>query len=321
MKRIHEAHILIQIGAVVAPVLALLSILMAQQVAGVHVRAALAAGMIVVSLIYFAVRLLSYRAKKIYEGARKRPFALGRESEQSFARFASGVMFLFFSCGAHYAVMAGINIGILATRLPPPEWALWLQALVVYMDAGFGIPVVLRGIRASREAAEGAARLSDIAVDAMTLQGAIDILFDELPSPMAMVEDGKFSRVNRKAAAALGYEKKDLIGRDYMSLIHPDDVQKTLDVVAQKNADPNPGHRYDGFQNRYLTGHHGYRMLEWEDFTLGYVMFTDVSDSALLVDERVRRVTAEASVDARNYAQEGLEKLRQALSADKLAVS
>ena len=59
---------------------------------------------------------------------------------------------------------------------------------------------------------------------------------------------GRFVRVNRRAEQLWGYEAGELVGVDFVELVHPDDREATMSVAAQIMAGSPAG----GHMNRYL---------------------------------------------------------------------
>jgi PAS domain S-box-containing protein len=53
------------------------------------------------------------------------------------------------------------------------------------------------------------------------------LVFDEAGLGMKWVTpEGRLAEVNRRFCALLGYERDELLGRQYRELTHPDDVQR-----------------------------------------------------------------------------------------------
>lgn len=71
--------------------------------------------------------------------------------------------------------------------------------------------------------------------------------------------DGYFIEVNRRFTDVLGYHTDELNGKRFLDLVHPDDIQPTLDVLA----DLPVTRRVEGFINRYLTIDGRYEYIEW----------------------------------------------------------
>jgi PAS domain S-box-containing protein len=95
-----------------------------------------------------------------------------------------------------------------------------------------------------------------------------DTLITELMNaaqPLISIVDSQahFLRVNDRFTEVLGYSKEELIGTNYLGLIHEDDLRKTVDVwdglVTESVADTG----VNGFVNRYLCKDGRYAILEW----------------------------------------------------------
>jgi len=71
--------------------------------------------------------------------------------------------------------------------------------------------------------------------------------------------DGFFTRLNPAWTDVLGWELDELMARPFRDFIHPDDVDKTAEVVREIVA----GVPVVNFQNRYRCRDGGYRWLEW----------------------------------------------------------
>jgi PAS domain S-box-containing protein len=72
--------------------------------------------------------------------------------------------------------------------------------------------------------------------------------------------DGTFRRVNAAWESVLGYTSDDLVGRPFLDLVHPDDVQRTLDEFKQAT---DTGLTVTRFENRYRHKDGSYRWLDW----------------------------------------------------------
>jgi two-component system, cell cycle sensor histidine kinase and response regulator CckA len=70
---------------------------------------------------------------------------------------------------------------------------------------------------------------------------------------------GRFLKVNPQWPKILGYSEAELVGKSFLDLVHPDDVDKTLAAMARLEG------RQDvlNFQNRYRCSDGSYRWIEW----------------------------------------------------------
>ena len=64
-------------------------------------------------------------------------------------------------------------------------------------------------------------------------------------------ESGRFIRISSTCERSWGYTADELIGRPYTVLVHPDDVDQTLQAAAAVMA----GHSTRNFDNRYIHKH------------------------------------------------------------------
>lgn len=77
--------------------------------------------------------------------------------------------------------------------------------------------------------------------------------------------DGYFLRVNQKFTDVLGYSIEELENKLFLDYVHPEDVEKTLDILKELPKISN----LKGFVNRYRTISANYITLEW-DVKKGY---------------------------------------------------
>jgi PAS domain S-box-containing protein len=100
--------------------------------------------------------------------------------------------------------------------------------------------------------------------------------------------DGYFKRVNQAFKTTLGYDK-ELAQLPFLSFVHPEDVQATMDSVAHVFAGGNPG----DFRNRYRAADGSYRLLSWRGAAdpkreVIYAVARDITDTMNL-DERLQQ--------------------------------
>ena len=90
--------------------------------------------------------------------------------------------------------------------------------------------------------------------------------------------DGIFLWLSSGWPELLGCSMEDLLGRSFMSLVHPDDRTRTLAAMSRLDA----GHPVVGFSNRYATGGGEYIWIRWfssayEDFYYAVATVQDES--------------------------------------------
>jgi len=86
--------------------------------------------------------------------------------------------------------------------------------------------------------------------------------------------DGHFRHLNSEWEATLGYKRQELEGRVFLELIHPDDVQSTLDAIATLSAQ----RPVIGFTNRYRCKDGSYRWIEWRSAPSGNMIYAAARD-------------------------------------------
>ena len=71
--------------------------------------------------------------------------------------------------------------------------------------------------------------------------------------------DGYFKRINPSLTRILGYETEELLERPFISFIHPNDVEATIESVKALSQ----GEELVGFENRYRCKDGSYRWFRW----------------------------------------------------------
>lgn len=106
--------------------------------------------------------------------------------------------------------------------------------------------------------------------------------FDEIPQLVAIGDGIRFLRVNKMFKEILGWEPEEIIQMQWVSLMHPDDIGPTLNVIAPD------GYPLLNFFNRYKTKNGNYVWLQWNvsPMTCGevYICATPHLDDSPLCD-------------------------------------
>ena len=98
--------------------------------------------------------------------------------------------------------------------------------------------------------------------------------------------NGSFERV-------LGYSREELLSRPFMDFVHPDDLERSIDVLAVLAT----GEDVVGFESRFVCADGSVRRLKWNTHTMPqlgivYGIARDVTERTALADEQdaLRRV-------------------------------
>lgn len=91
--------------------------------------------------------------------------------------------------------------------------------------------------------------------------------------------DGRFRRLNAAWPRTLGYSREELSSRQFLELVHPDDLSRTLEAMTGLAA----GREVICFVNRFRHKGGAYRWLEWRAAFAGDLMYAAARD----VTERI----------------------------------
>jgi PAS domain S-box-containing protein len=86
--------------------------------------------------------------------------------------------------------------------------------------------------------------------------------------------DGNFIKVNKQWEEILGYSSDELLKRKFLEFVHPDDLQITLDAIAQLRDDKT----ILNFTNRYRSQEGTYRFIEWRSVPFGNFIYAAARD-------------------------------------------
>jgi PAS domain S-box-containing protein len=113
--------------------------------------------------------------------------------------------------------------------------------------------------------------------------------------------DGYFLRLNPAAERVLGYTREELMAKRFLDFMHPDDVDKTREVVSTLASQQ----RVFFFENRYRCKDGTYRWLEWSSAPVGKLIYAaarDVTKRKLAeraLEERLRFERLVSGISAR----------------------
>jgi PAS domain S-box-containing protein len=133
--------------------------------------------------------------------------------------------------------------------------------------------------------------------------------------------DGYFKRVNPAFEHTLGYAADELLSRPFLEFVHPDDRERTADMVGALSA----GRHVSDFEARYVRADGAVRWLQWNtrampETGLMYAAARDVTENRMLTREqaalrRVATLVAEGH-DAGELFEAVAVEVGQLLSAD-----
>lgn len=161
-------------------------------------------------------------------------------------------------------------------------------------DTGFGTSLMLVGILALGVIAilRSAQWVNELEAKREASEIERDRFFDLSLDMLSVVDsDGNYRRVNRAWETVLGYPVAELVGRSFLDLVHPDDLEKTVTESKRLYED---GEVSIGFQNRMRHRDGGYRWLEWmshtpPDLSVAYGVARDITDRKRDEDRRAMR--------------------------------
>jgi two-component system, cell cycle sensor histidine kinase and response regulator CckA len=108
---------------------------------------------------------------------------------------------------------------------------------------------------------------------------------------VADINSAAFVQVNPAFEKVLGYSEEELLGRSFLEFIHPEDVQKTIDVISRELQ---KGKEVIFFENRYRRKDGSYRYLEWNSHPIADEGLT----FAIAHDITERKLAEEALLEA-----------------------
>src|SRR3954470_15527338 len=92
------------------------------------------------------------------------------------------------------------------------------------------------------------------------LESELEEFFDLSVDPLSIIDfDGEFKRVNASFLRVSGYTKPELFSGTALDIVHPDDVERTRESLAQVAE----GHDVVRFEGRIICADGSVRWLEW----------------------------------------------------------
>jgi len=144
--------------------------------------------------------------------------------------------------------------------------------------------------RLQRERQEAARRETEAALREKTEE--VDRFFSGALDLLCIADtDGYFVRLNREWERTLGYPIRELEGRRFLDLVHPEDLAATVEAVSTLGK----GREILNFVNRYRCRDGSYRWIEWRSIPAGkriYAAARDVTERRRAEAERERLLRA-----------------------------
>ncbi|MFC3944163.1 hybrid sensor histidine kinase/response regulator [Pseudomonas gingeri] len=104
--------------------------------------------------------------------------------------------------------------------------------------------------------------------------------------------DGQIIAINPAWTDTLGWNESDLLGSSLYDLIHPDDLERTVEGVRQSAS----GHSLLRFENRYRCKNGGYRWINWSSSPSDQVIHAVGRDCTLDKEQALALAKAEAQL-------------------------
>jgi PAS domain S-box-containing protein len=119
---------------------------------------------------------------------------------------------------------------------------------------------------------------------------------------------GEFVRLNQQWERSLGYRVDELEGRSFLELVHPDDLQPTLEAIKTLSAQ----HPLLSFENRYRCKDGSYRWIEWRSMPEGDLIHAaarDITERKTASEELLKaRATADRAMSDINALKAALDE-------------
>lgn len=147
----------------------------------------------------------------------------------------------------------------------------WVENYVYKLPSG--LIVALYDDTSEKHKAEEALKQSEAELSAI-FNMSLDLIC------IADIKTATFLRVNPSFTKVLGFSEEELLGRPFLEFIHPDDVEPTKAVIAEKLR---KGESVIAFENRYCAKDGSYVWLDWNshpqvDRGITFAVAHDVTD-------------------------------------------
>ena len=142
------------------------------------------------------------------------------------------------------------------------------------------------------EAKEVQRNLEQALTEVNSKQREIDNFFNLSLEIMCVANlDGYFKRINPSFERILGYDTQELLTQPFISFVHPEDVEATLETLPELSE----GKKIIGFENRYRCQDGSYRWFKWMAASsegLIYATAHDLTEDKLAQELQNRQLAA-----------------------------
>lgn len=127
--------------------------------------------------------------------------------------------------------------------------------------------------------------------------------------------DGYFLKLNPEWEETLGYPMTELVGRKFLELVHPDDMEGTLQALSTLSAQ----NSVLNFTNRYRHKDGSYRWIEWRSYPVGTMIYASARDitERKRAEDEISRLNEELHRHAAQLEQQVAARTAQLEAANK----
>lgn len=101
--------------------------------------------------------------------------------------------------------------------------------------------------------------------------------FNIVPAFVGIATTEQFTKISKYFSDSLGYTETEILSTPFLSLIHPDDIESTLDIIKYAQA----GNVIVNYENRYLKKGGGHVLIRWQAILIGDTFYVAGSDSTI----------------------------------------
>lgn len=121
-------------------------------------------------------------------------------------------------------------------------------------------------------------------LDLLKSEHELSTFFKLTPSILGMATTVQFFKINDIFSKKLGYNNNELLNEPFINFIHPDDVQKTKDMISKAIDGDNI---IIDFENRYRKSDGNYILIKWQAILINnifYVAGVDITKQRKLLE-------------------------------------